>query len=74
MIECRSPEQIRDDLLIELHTELQRDLSLMCAGRCLYLGDARNARKALMVRIERAILGEEPMTEQQAARAALALR
>lgn len=60
-IACRSPEQIRDDLVTEAHTDIVSALNETCNGRCLYTGRARAALVALRDLCEAYILGEGVM-------------
>jgi hypothetical protein len=61
-IDCRSPQQIHDDELVDTHNDIQRLLNKCVAGRCLYLGHRRERLKALAARIENEILTGESCT------------
>lgn len=55
----RSPQEIDEDSVIELHTSIQRNLNQVCNGRTLYRGLQREALRTLLEEIEKHILGEE---------------
>lgn len=57
VITCRSPQAIRDDLLVEAHTDLGRLLNETCNGVCLYRGAQRERIVALRAQVEAEILG-----------------
>lgn len=54
----RSPQDIYDDALCEMHTLLCRDLSLVCNGVFVYRGEKAKELSALRNEVERAINGE----------------
>lgn len=56
-IACRSPQAIRDDELVAVHTELGVLLNQMCSGVCLYRGAQRQRIAALRAEVEAEILG-----------------
>lgn len=55
----RSPLEITEDSICDLHTEVCRDLNTMCGGRVLYYGKTRERLVALRQKLEDAILSEE---------------
>lgn len=55
----RSPLEIAEDNVCELHTEVCEDLNAMCGGQVLYCGKTRERLVALKQKLEDAILSEE---------------
>jgi hypothetical protein len=51
-IQCRSPQEIMDDSLVDAHTELTRALRMLDGtGRCLYTGSHAKRIAALRDRV-----------------------
>lgn len=61
-IVCRSPAEIRDDELCDLHTKVAKAQVQMCGGRLLYLGRRQVLLSDLRKDIEGAILGENDLS------------
>lgn len=57
-ISCRSPQAIRDDTLVEVHTHITTSLNEVVNGVCLYRGAERARLTQLRAQVEAEILGE----------------
>lgn len=60
LVECRSTQQINEDTVVEVHTQVQRHLRELCAGTLLYRGDLRRRLERVRGLCEEMILGTRP--------------
>jgi uncharacterized caspase-like protein len=61
----RSPDEIRDDMLCEEHSQVEKDLDRCASGRFIYTGAARLRLITYRDWLETAIKGEVTATSQQ---------
>lgn len=57
---CRSPQEIVDDVLVDVHAAVTEQLNTIVAGRCLYTGQQRARLKLVLDMAEAMILGARP--------------
>lgn len=65
IIECRNPQQIAEDELVQAHTDLQQSLAVWDApsGRYLHVGERRRRMTALLTKLENKIAAGDSSRE-----------
>ena len=59
-IVCRSPQQINDDAVVEVHSDAKRLLRQLCDGALLFRGEQRRRLEQTVAMCEDMILGNRP--------------